>query len=99
MDRTQFFSKLYQYCEGQIELRALTFHDIRRTVKTNMVEAGVSKVHRDTILGHSMQGMDAHYMAPSEESLMRAMDRYTKWLDDQVASVDQSVDQKQKGAQ
>ncbi len=59
----------------------ITFHDIRRTVKTNMLNAGVDKVHRDLILGHSLQGMDAHYMAPSEEDLHRAMACYTKWLD------------------
>jgi integrase len=62
----------------------LIFHDIRRTVKTNMLNAGVDKVHRDLIVGHSLQGMDAHYMAPSEEDLHRAMGRYTEWLDDQI---------------
>ncbi|MES0350717.1 MAG: tyrosine-type recombinase/integrase, partial [Desulfobacteria bacterium] len=71
----------------------ITFHDIRRTVKTNMLNAGVDKVHRDFILGHSMIGMDAHYMAPSEDDLHRAMDKYTAWLDDHLANVDHSVDQ------
>ncbi len=42
----------------------IIFHDLRRTVKTNMLSAGVDKVYRDTILGHSLQGMDVHYMAP-----------------------------------
>jgi integrase len=62
----------------------VTFHDIRRTVKTNMVNAGVDKVSRDLILGHSLQGMDVHYIAPSEDDLKRAMDRYTGWLDEQI---------------
>ena len=64
-------------------------------VQTNMLNAGVDKVHRDPILGHSLQGMDAHYMAPSEEDLHRAMARYTEWLDSQLAEkdVDQAVDQ------
>jgi len=41
--------------------------------------------------------MDTHYIVPSEETLTQAMDKYTLWLDDQiaktVASVDQNVDQ------
>lgn len=36
------------------------FHDIRRTVKTNMLAAGVQKEYRDIMLGHSLQGMDTH---------------------------------------
>ena len=74
------------------------FHDIRRTVKTNMVNAGVDHVHRDLILGHSLQGMDVHYMAPSEDDLHRAMARYTEWLDGQLDlhGVDQNVDQDNK---
>jgi ornithine carbamoyltransferase len=73
----------------------LIFHDLRRTVKTNMVNAGVDQVHRDIILGHSLHGMDVHYMAPSEDDLRRAMARYTEWLDSQLnlQSVDQNVDQ------
>lgn len=73
----------------------LIFHDLRRTVKTNMVNAGVDHVHRDIILGHSLHGMDVHYMAPSEDDLHRAMARYTEWLDSQLnlQSVDQNVDQ------
>jgi hypothetical protein len=33
---------------------------------------------------------------PDEESLKNAMDKYTRWLDDQIANVDQNVDQKDK---
>jgi integrase len=55
--------------QGRNEAEGLIFHDIRRTVKTNMLSAGVDKVYRDTILGHSLQGMDVHYMAPSEDDL------------------------------
>lgn len=79
----------------------VTFHDIRRTVKTNMLRAGVNKVYRDSILGHSLKGMDAHYIVPTDETLKEAMDKYTSWIDsqmvnsnvDQVESVDQNVDQ------
>ena len=51
--------------QGRAEAEGVIFHDIRRTVKTNMLSAGVDKVYRDTILGHSLRGMDIHYMALS----------------------------------
>ena len=72
---------------GQHEPNGITFHDIRRTVKTNMLNAGVDKVHRDIILGHSLHGMDVHYMSPSEEDLHRAMSKYTAWLDAQMQTL------------
>jgi integrase len=83
---------------GQKAPNGVTFHDIRRTVKTNMLNAGVDKVHRDIILGHSLQGMDMHYMSPSIDDLHLAMAKYTEWLDGQLssASVDQNVDQEAK---
>jgi integrase len=65
----------------------ITFHDIRRSVKTYMLAAGVDKAHRDTILGHSLQGMDVHYLVPTEENLKQAMTKYTDWLDRQFAEV------------
>ena len=78
----------------------ITFHDIRRTVKTNMLNAGVDKAHRDLILGHSLEGMDVHYIAPDEDTLTQAMEKYTRWLDDQIAQalafVDHLVDQVNK---
>ncbi len=86
--------------QGRDEPEGLIFHDIRRTVKTNMLNAGVDKVHRDIILGHSLHGMDIHYMAPSEDDLHRAMARYTEWLDGQLSqNVDQIVDQAIKKGQ
>ena len=82
---------------GRKTPNGIIMHDFRRTVKTNMQAAGVSKVCRDLIFGHSLQGMDPHYIVPSEETLKQGMDKYTRWLDDQiaetVASVDQTVDQ------
>lgn len=80
---------------GRKAICGIVFHDIRRTFKTNMLLAGVDKVHRDAILGHSLRGMDAHYIVVSDDSLTRAIDQYTKWLDREVvsASVDQNVDQ------
>jgi len=69
---------------------------MRRTFKTSMLLAGVDKVHRDAILGHSLKGMDARYIVVSDAFLTSAMDRYTKWFDNEVvsASVNQNVDQK-----
>ncbi|MCE5333111.1 MAG: site-specific integrase [Desulfobacteraceae bacterium] len=62
----------------------ITLHDIRRTVKTNMLNAGVNKVHRDLILGHALLGMDAHYIVVKDEDLQAAMEIYATWLDDQI---------------
>jgi len=62
----------------------LRFHDLRTSVKTYMLRAGVDKALRDTILGHSLKGMDMYYIKPTDQDLKDAMDRYTKWLDEQV---------------
>lgn len=70
------------------------FHDFRRTVKTFMARAGIDKVYPDTILGHSLQGMDKNYLKPSDEDLHAAMERYTSWLQVEIASVDHIVEQK-----
>ena len=80
---------------GRKATNGIVFHDIRRTVKTNMLFAGVDQPHRDSILGHSLKGMDLHYIVPSDESLTKAMDRYTDWLDEELKlqNVDQNVDQ------
>ena len=76
------------------------FQDIRRTVKTNMLDARIPKEIRDTILGHSLKGMDVHYLVPSEKSLKASMNRFTGWLDKKIArafaTVDQNVDHEQK---
>jgi integrase len=71
----------------------ITFHDIRRTVKTNMLQAGIEKTYRDSILGHSLTGMDAHYIVITDEALTAAMEQYTKWLDGQIKNVDKLLTQ------
>jgi integrase len=80
---------------GRKTQNGLTFHDLRRTVKTNMLKAGLEKEYRDTILGHSLKGMDVHYLVLDEKTLTEAMNKYTKWVDGQLesANVDHSVDQ------
>jgi integrase len=69
---------------GRKTQNGITFHDIRRTVKTHLLYAGVDKVLRDAIVGHSLKGMDAHYIVLSDESLRQAMDQYTEWLDRKI---------------
>ena len=66
----------------------ITFHDIRRTVKTHLLYAGVDKVRRDAIVGHSLKGMDVHYIVLSDESLRESMDQYTEWLDGKIGEAD-----------
>ena len=61
-----------------------------------MLEACVDKVHRDLILGHSLKGMDAHYMAPSEDALRKAMDKYTRWIDNEILNLDHFLGPKVK---
>ena len=43
--------------------------------------------------------MNSHYIVITDESLTKAMNKYTKWLDEQINSqfVDQNVDQKEMG--
>ena len=73
----------------------LRFHDIRTTFKTNMLRSGVDKALRDAIVGHSLKGMDAFYLKPTDEDLTRAMDCFTAWLDAHLIpeNIDQSIDQ------
>ena len=50
-----------------------------------MLIAGVEKVYRDAIVGHSLKGMDVHYLVLSDELLKGAMDKFTSWLDSEIA--------------
>jgi integrase len=83
---------------GKKTIDGIVFHDLRRSAKTNMVRAGVNKVYRDLILGHSLQGMDAHYIVESglEDELRQAMAQYSAWLVAQLsANVAQNVAQQE----
>lgn len=60
-------------------------------MKTNMLKAGIEKEYRDLILGHSLKGIDAHYLAVDEKSLKQAMDRYTEWVDKKLQAVSANV--------
>jgi integrase len=70
---------------GRKTQNGLTFHDFRRTFKTSMLAAGVEKVYRDAIVGHSLKGMDVHYLVLSDELLKAAMEKFTSWLDNEIA--------------
>ena len=83
---------------GRNPKNGLTAQDFRRTVKTNMLAAGVAKEYRDKILGHSMKGMDVHYLKPSEDDLKAAMDQYTAWLEENLPQVLPKTLPKQKTA-
>jgi hypothetical protein len=50
---------------------------------------------KDIPINHRLKGMDMHYIVPSDESLTKAMDRFTKCLDGELKleNVDQNVDQ------
>ena len=54
-------------------------------MKTSMLRAGVDKALRDTLLGHSLTGMDVYYLKPTDEDLQAAMDKYTAWLDAELS--------------
>ena len=58
-----------------------------------MLNSGMDKAHRDMIIGHSLQGMDVHYLIPTEDSLRVAMDRYTQWLDERLLAKKENVRQ------
>jgi len=61
----------------------VTFHDIRGTFKTNALRAGVDPALRDVIVGHSLKGMDAHYIESRivDDDLQAAMERFTAWYE------------------
>ena len=46
-----------------------------------MIDAGISKTFADILVGHSIQGIDKHYIKPKESTLIAEMDKYTKWLE------------------
>jgi len=82
------------YLDGKEVEDGIVFHDFRRSVKTHMVTAKIQKEYRDKLLGHSLKGMDRHYVVVKEDALKKAMKKYTAWLDGQVKkqNVDYSVD-------
>ena len=81
---------------GRTKEDGITMHDFRKTVKTNMLAAGILKEYRDMIVGHKLKGMDKHYLVSRKPDLTREMECFTNWVDEQLenANVDQNVDQK-----
>ena len=72
---------------GRNEKDGITIHDLRRSCKTLMMESGIMGSIRDKILGHTLQGMDRHYLAIKDDVLMGAMVQYTNWLDGHLEKV------------
>ncbi|HOO47101.1 MAG TPA: hypothetical protein PLM29_12770, partial [Deltaproteobacteria bacterium] len=76
---------------GMKEDHGVRIHDMRGTWKLNAMEAGIDKVYRDRILGHSLTGIDKYYVEKRlknrEDLLTKAMDRYTTWLDEEIMKV------------
>ena len=56
-----------------------------------MLRAGVNKIYRDLILGHSLKGMDAYYIKPDDNDLKQAMDVFTAWFDKQLEIAEQNI--------
>lgn len=83
---------------GRDKKNGAVMHDLRRSFKTNMLKAGIDKAYRDTLTGHSLRGMDVHYIKPSKADLTEAMSNFTKWLDLKLQIVDHTVDQKKATA-
>ena len=72
----------------------IIFHDFRRSFKTNMVLSGVAEPIADTILGHSLLGMNKHYIKPNEDSLMESIEIFTKWLDPKIAKAKKELSER-----
>ena len=53
-------------------------------------------MRRDAIAGHSLKGMDAHYIVLSDESLRDAMGRYTIWLHDKIDEAERLLEERLK---
>jgi integrase len=66
-----------------------TFHDLRRTAKTNMRKAGIDRNVRNSILGHESKDMDNRYDIVDDDDLIKAIDQLEVFL----VIVDQTVDQ------
>ena len=105
-DKSSFRKPLGKICKdaeipyGRKEENGCTFHDFRRTVKTNMVEAGVDQRYVDLIFGHTLPGISKRYVKPNLETLHKQMKYYSNWLENEIKnamsemeSVDQDVDQ------
>jgi len=56
-----------------------------------MLRAGMNKVFRDLILGHSLKGMDTFYIKPDDIDLQKAMLKYTAWFDEQLEAAEHGL--------
>lgn len=61
-----------------------------------MLKAGIDKIYRDKIVGHSLRDMDVHYIVPSDSDLQKSIEKFTEWFDRKVATVTQVLPKEQK---
>jgi integrase len=81
---------------GRKTENGVTLHDFRASFDTNMDRAGVSESCRKVILGHTLAGMDRHYLRLSEDDLTEAIVRYTTYFDDQLQNVLKTLSKSEK---
>ena len=53
-----------------------------------MILAGIAEPIADTILDHSLLGMNKHYIKPDENALRETIVKFTKWLDAKMAEAE-----------
>jgi len=82
---------------GQNKKGGVVLRDIRRSVSSFMEAVGIPESHRKLIVGHSLKGMDVHYVHPSDEELHESMAKYHTWLEEQTNLV-QNLDRTSKNA-
>jgi len=73
------------------ELRLLKWQYIDNDNELIRLPANITKEGRPESVP-----MNHHDMVSQDDSLEGAMDQYTRWIDDQIANVDQTVDQEAK---
>jgi hypothetical protein len=61
-----------------------------------MLKAGIDKIYRDKIVGHSLRDMGVHYIVPSDSDLQKSIEKFTEWFDRKVATVTQVLPKEQK---
>jgi len=79
---------------GRFEKEGFIFHDFRHTFNTNMRKAGVAESVIMEITGHSTREMFDRYNTVDNEDTRKAISQ----LSTHLQSVDQNVDQTEKGA-
>jgi len=67
--------KAFAKARARAEIRGFRFHDCRHTFATRFIESGGDIVALSKILGHASLAMTLRYCNPTEESMLRAVER------------------------